>query len=283
VKVGDAEYDTAWLVDTMVLEQYRSQAVGAQLMAHAHEDTPFALSLGQTKQMREIQLRLGWAHVAPLETAQLLLRPERVLRGKLPAGIGTAAGFGLRAVTAVRGALRPRAGMEVRRIDSFGAAHDQLWKRMANTARCAVRRDASYLNWKYVAQPGQDFVRLEVHDHEQLRGVAVLMFRDPDDAYHYRRGFLVDVVAPLNDAVALDGLVRAAIETSAQERADAISCLHIGPSLTQALTAAGFRLREPERHLLVRPGGLDDATSARVLEPNGWFVTQGDSDIDRPW
>ena len=282
VKIGEAERDTAWLVDTMVLEAYRSQAVGSRLMVRAHEDLPFALSLGQTQQMRDIQLRLGWEHVAPLETAQLLIRPERVLVGKLPPGAATAAALGLRAANSVR-ALKGRASLDVRQVDRFGDEHDRLWAAMAPTVTCAVRRDASYLNWKYVTQPGQEFIRLELSAAGRVRGVAVLMVRPPDSAYRYQRAFIVDIVAPLNDAALLGRIIQASVDAARRAGADAVNCLHIGAPLTAALKRAGFRLRNPERHLLVRAAGLDDDLRGPALSGSAWFVTQGDSDIDRPW
>lgn len=46
LKIGSTARETAWLVDTMVLESHRPQAIGARLMVQAHDDLPFALSLG---------------------------------------------------------------------------------------------------------------------------------------------------------------------------------------------------------------------------------------------
>jgi acyl carrier protein/GNAT superfamily N-acetyltransferase len=59
VKIGPEVRNSAWLVDTMVLEAYRSKAVGSRIMVQAHEDLPFALSLGQTAEMREVQPRVA--------------------------------------------------------------------------------------------------------------------------------------------------------------------------------------------------------------------------------
>lgn len=276
------EHDTAWLVDTMVLEEYRSQAVGSRLMVHAHEDLPLALSLGQTETMRAIQLRLGWHQVAPLETAQFLVNPGKVLKGKLPGPLSAVAGIGLRAAAAVRGA-RGGAALDVEAVDRFGRAHDELWQRTARTLSCAVVRDASYLNWKYAEQPGQDFLRLELRRGRELVGVAVWMFREPNRAYAYRRGHLVDLVTPLDDHAQLVGVLRAACGAAAARDADALICFHVNPRLTKALRDAGFLLREPQRHLLVDPGRFQGAERATLLDPSSWFVTQGDSDIDRPW
>jgi FkbH-like protein len=283
LRIAGDERRTGWLVDTMVLPEYRDRAVGPQLMNAAHDDLPFALSLGQTEQMRSIQLRLGWKQVAPLQTAQLLIRPERVLKGKLPGPAALAAGWGLRASSALRDIARARPEVSVREIAEFGAPHSALWEAMAAGVTCAVRRDASYLNWKYVAQPGQDFLRLEILRAGELRAVAVCMFREPDDDYKYRRAFLLDLVAPLDDEPLLISSLHAVAQAVADRGADALSCLHVGARLTAALRRGGFHIREPERFLLVLPEGLDERQRTAVTSADSWFVTHGDSDIDRPW
>jgi hypothetical protein len=146
-----------------------------------------------------------------------------------------------------------------------------------------VVRDASYLNWKYVSQPGQDFLRLEILEGDAVKAVCVLMFREPDEAYRYRRAFLVDLVVPLSDGRLVGELIQTACAAAAERGADSLLCLHVGKPLTIALRDHGFALRTPERYLLVDPGPLTGPALDRVLSAESWFVTQGDSDIDRPW
>jgi hypothetical protein len=282
LKVGQQVLPTAWLVDTMVLEGYRNQALGSRLMIEAHESVPFALSLGQSPEMRQIQFKLGWQQVAALQTAQLLIRPDRVLKGKLPAPMAWAAGVGLRASTAVRDLLRDRPTAGVREVARFGETHDALWSLMAEDIACGVVRDASYLNWKYIDQPGQHFLRIELVEGDRVAAVAVCVFREPDASYQYRRAFLVDLIVPFSDESLTQRIVRAACATVAEAGADTLVCLHVGTSLGRALARAGFLRRDPERFLLVDPGAVSGATLDQVLDGGGWYVTQGDSDIDRP-
>jgi acyl carrier protein len=282
LKIGDEERPTGWLVDTMVLKEFRSQAVGSRLMVEAHDDQPFSLSLGQTAEMREIQLRLGWKQVAPLQVAQLLLRPENVLRGKAPAPAVWAASLGLRASHAVRDLLGDRRRLSVTTLDRFDDRHDRLWQEVSRDVTCAVVRDQSYLNWKYVDQPGQEFLRLEVRDGDAIVGVAIWTFRDADQHYRYRRAFLVDLVAPMGQHAVVTQIIQAACGALSHKHVDAALCHHIDRRLTEALRAAGFQMRTPERFLLVDPGSLSGADRERVLSADNWFVTQGDSDIDRP-
>ena len=283
LKVGEQCLPTGWLVETMVLDSHRGHAAGSRLMVRAHDDQPFSLSLGQTAEMREIQLRLGWKQVAPLQIAQRVVNPGQVLQGKLPKPAAWAAGLGMKASSRVRGWMDDAVTLSVRSIEHFDERHDRLWADVAPDVRCGVVRDASYLNWKYVSQPGQAFTRLEIaHDHRVV-GVAVWMVRPPDGVYRYSRAFLVDLVAPLHDEALLQQVVKAACRAIEGEGVDALLCHHISPELTRALRGAGFHLRQPERFLLVDIEGLPADLLDIVLSPAGWLVTHGDSDIDRPW
>jgi hypothetical protein len=116
-----------------------------------------------------------------------------------------------------------------------------------------------------------------------VRGIAVFALREPDAAYKYRRALLMEVVAPMSDDGVLEQMVEAAVAAAESRGADAMTCLHVGPALTRALKARGFAMRTPERVLLVDPETLRENLRQRVLDPGQWLVTQGDSDIDRPW
>jgi acyl transferase domain-containing protein/acyl carrier protein len=283
VKVGDEERQTGYLVETMVLQPYRPHAVGSRLIVSAHEEQPFSLSLGQSAEAREILFRLGWKQVGPLQIARMLVRPSNVLKGKLPAPAAWAAGLGLRASSTVRALWGERSHFTAQGVERFGARHDRLWASVSRDVSCGVVRDSSYLNWKYVDQPGQDFLRLEFVDDRGVAGVAVWMLREPDGVYRYRRAFLVDVVAPFSDAWTLQQVLLGACAVASDAGADALLCYHINDRLTQALRRCGFHLREPQRFLLLDPSPLTEAQRAQALSADAWLVTHGDSDIDRPW
>ena len=115
-----------------------------------------------------------------------------------------------------------------------------------------------------------------------VAGVLACALREPDKVYKSRRTMILDVVAPFGDIEVLTGLLNAASDALAQHSVDAVVCTHLNPGLSAALKAAGYRFREPGRHLLVLPGGLSEDARAMLSNPDHWLVTQGDSDIDRP-
>ncbi len=123
---GRAVPPTGWLVDTMVLDRIARRPSGSRLMVQAHEEQPFSLSLGQTAEMREIQLRLGWKQVAPLQIAQLVVNARAGAAGQA----AEAGGVGRRA--------RPEGDARGPRLDGrrphAGRASDRPLRRAPRSA-----------------------------------------------------------------------------------------------------------------------------------------------------
>jgi len=102
----------------------------------------------------------------------------------------TARAFSLRFVPGVR-ALEPvgvwatewrsrarQAGYDCAPIDSFGAWQDELFSRVAPSYEVLVRRDARYLNWRYVERPGFDYRLWRVTREGRPVGASVLRVVD---------------------------------------------------------------------------------------------------------
>ena len=290
VQVGAQTVPSGWFVDTVVATEHRQLGIGPQLLLAGDRGVPLALSLGQTPQMRAIALNLGWQQVAPLQRSQLLLRPANVLEGRLPAGVRHLAGGLLGGLQTLRrwqaerrSSTSVRSDAELREVERFCSRHDQLWRQAAADLSCAVVRDASFLNWKWVDQPGQQFTRLELLSGGECLGVVVLMVRQPSSAYRYRRAFISDLVVSFRQPDVVRTLLSEAINASIRLGADAVECLHIDRRLTEHLAALGFQPRPPGRVLLVHvPEDCPPEVRQRWLDPDGWFITQADSDIDRP-
>jgi hypothetical protein len=268
------------------------------LVAKAKQDLPFNLSLGQTSQMRELQYRLGWERIAPLETLVFVLRGGPVVANKFPPVVRTGAGIALTLRQRWRHwrgrqAARP---LQVREVERFGAPHDRLWERVKSGYRVAVVRDASYLNWKYVEQPGQNFLRLELvngaveagvaardRTGDDVAAVAVLAFQEPDAHYPYRRARLTEVVVRPDDGELVWALFEAIRQACRQRDAHSIVFDVINQSLVRHALAFGFERRESTRVLLVSIGDEPDQAALLARDPSNWLITRGDSDIDRPW
>jgi acyl transferase domain-containing protein len=285
LKVGSEVFDSAWFADTMVLESHRGSATGARLLMAANREFPVGLSLGQTEQMRKISLQLGSEQVAALQTFVLLLRPRRVLGDKLNRAVVEIASIGLNGRQYLKRLLSgPKdRRLAARPVDRFDARHDRLWQSVQNEYPCAVIRDASYLNWKYVTQPGQEFVRLEFLREGEVAAVAVFAVDDPGSIYRYRRALIVELVVSPSDSKLVLGVLESVRRCCAGLGVDAIVFHLINEKLEKMVRAYGFTQREPSRFLLVNPQQTSGETRRQLLSPSNWLITMGDSDIDRPW
>ena len=287
LKAGNREYLTGWFVETFVLGPIQGKAVGPMLIAKAKQDLPFNLSLGQTPQMRAIQFALGWRQVAPLSTYVFLLNPGRLLASKIRSRPLRSLATGCLSATQQCKSFLGHCHLDWTPVasesDRFGDAHDDLWERVKAHYPCAVVRNASYLNWKYVEQPGQDFIRLDIRRNGELVAAAVLLVREPDSVYRYRRGLIVDLVLPGADREIVWATLRGALMAFQRRHVDLVVLELISKPLSQAVRSFGFIARKPTRFLLVCPERLPEQTARLVLSADNWLVTLGDSDIDRPW
>jgi FkbH-like protein len=277
---------TAWCVDTMVLKSCRDKGIGPIIMMKAKEDLPFSLSLGQTNEMRSILFSLGWQQVAPLQVYVFPLRPGKMLKGKMNPLLAKTAGAGLQllAYTKNQKTRSKLLDLDVNEIDQFSERHDELWEEVKSDYKCAVVRDASYLNWKYIDQPGQTFRRFEMKQGSKVVGTAVLMFRDtgPHTPYKYRRAFIVDLVTAISDLKMVLSLLEAIRIEVIKLDYDSITFEIINKDIEKALKQFGFLKRDPGRYFLIYSSDTDENEKKNILDADNWFVTKGDSDIDRP-
>ncbi len=287
VKIGEQESNTVWFVETMTLESYRSKGVGGMVLMEAKNEVPFNLSLGQEKFMRDMQFNLGWKSIGSLGVYFYPLRSKNILRNKLPKGpVSWGAAVALSTITAMkRVGGRPSLGWkpEIHTIEQFGNQHDELWKSVCSELTCSVVRDSSFLNWKYVAQPGQNFQRLEIRKQGEVVALAIVMIKEPTEAYPYRRAFLVDLIVKPSDSEAVWAILEAVRTYSIQENVDAIIFYLSCPALHEQLLSFGFRSKEPTRFLLVSTDGLNETIAELLSTMDNWYLTMGDSDLDRPW
>ena len=285
-QLGPKEVNTAWCVDTMVLESCRKVGLGPNIMIQVKKDLPFSLSLGQTKEMRMIMEKLGWQEVAPFQTYVYPINPQQILQGKLNPILAFPVGSGMQIRQYAKrlqskSVIRP---LELKSISRFEGRHDALWLDVKKHYPCAVVRDASYLNWKYVEQPGQEFIRLELLENNNVVAVAVLMLREPGpkSAYLYRRSFIVDLIVRPDD----EGLVMSVLDRirgkCVELEVDSLIFELVNPKLEALIEKFGFLKREPTRFFWLCPEAQDEANLSLTMNPDNWLITKGDSDVDRP-
>ena len=181
----------------MVAPERQRQGLGEVLFRTWDRNVGASLGLGLSPSSHRLFQKLRWPDVGPVPClvkplTRRALPPRRVADGAEPAGVG-----GDAAVREVRRAARGRCSGEVRLIRRFDDSFTGCGTRLAPQFDLAVRRDAAYLNWKFVSPPHVRYAIAALHarrarrratsstatSHEPRGRVTLLVdfLVDPDD------------------------------------------------------------------------------------------------------
>lgn len=279
LKVGGVVHDAMWTIDMMVSPETRSRGVGPVLSRVAWASAPCLLGVEVSDAARKVFVRAGWVDlgdvplfVHPFDTAAVLDRlghplarlPKPVLDAPHRLGLGLAA------------ALVATSGLRLAEVADFPAAVDALWSSVCDEYPVIARRDRAYLRWRYVAHPHADgYRRLLLWRGDTLAGWAVIR------RFEHRglpAASLVDFLCAPRDTPALLAHV---LRVVSRWGVSALYCLHRNPRAEWAFTAVGFARRHSGWPLLVHAPTLSEAERVLLADPGAWFLTSGDSDVDR--
>ena len=170
----------------------------------------------------------------------------------------------------------PDRALGVAPVAAFGADHDALWERARAAYAMCVRRDAAYLEWKYVQCPHQRYDLWEVREGTVLRGFAVT--RD-EDYRGLRLGWIVDLFTAWDDVAARDALLAHVLAVFGGRRVARVQAFAMSAALQRSLLAHGFRPGTSPMQFCVRARAEGSEDVLRTLDR--WHVVFGDSDMDR--
>src|SRR6202521_2595998 len=179
-------------------------------------------------------------------------------------------------IVRVAARVRPlRADVEpIRRFDS---TFTELWERLADRFKLAVRRDVPYLNWKYIEPPHVRSSVAVLKRDGRSEGYAV--YRHAQEP-RGRVTWLVDFLAHTHDAIGFKTLLRWVDAEARQAGSDKIRCYAAHDGFRRVMRHSGyFQMRHP-LPLAVKINAVD-VPAAFYKETDDWHVTLGDLDKDR--
>jgi GNAT superfamily N-acetyltransferase len=208
---------------------------------------------------------------ATLGAISLWMR-HRTRGRRLPAAAGAALSVAERSYGAVTSWPRPR--LSFVDLENPGSDVDQLAEDSAAFALCIRIRDADYLRWHWLEQPGARWRIRGVRTSEgRLRGLAVL---GPRDESHGRSGWIVELLA--HDYATTRALLLDAYELLVRDGCRSVACAYHDPRPwgRRVLYRSGFRPTEGPR---LACGALSNAAGPVVENLDSWYLTCGDTDI----
>jgi GNAT superfamily N-acetyltransferase len=266
----------SWGMDVMVAPERQRQGLGEMLFRTWDRNVGASLGLGLTQSSHRLFQKLRWPEVGPLPyfvkplTRRALRRPEwSVPMNRLVSALTLP-------VVKVVARMRPLSD-EIRVIDRFDDRFTALWERLAASFDLAVCRDASYLNWKYVAPPHVRYVIAALMRDDAPAGYVVYRhLREPRGRVTLIADFLVD---PADDA-GLESLLAWVDREARQADSDKIRTFALHAGFRRVLRRSGYFQVKSTVEFVAKINGVDVAESF-YQDTGGWHVTFGDSDQDR--
>jgi hypothetical protein len=247
------------------------------LLSNAWSDNEdVALALGLTPSSYPLFKKLGFKDVGPVPFFQKIVDPKAVARrrlGQLGELAAPALDLGLR--VRMGAPPEPPRDVEVKMSHAFGPEYDALWARARASYVMSVRRDAAYLQWKYVACPHRRYDLREARRGGTLVGYAVSREQD------YRGltlGWIVDLFSDTRDEGAKDALIADILRTFREHGVARAQAYTMNAPLAADLRRHGFFPGASAVQFCVRTC-VDPQGAYEDL--GGWNLMFGDGDLDR--
>jgi GNAT superfamily N-acetyltransferase len=274
--VAGREIDATWGMDVMVAPERQRQGLGEILLRTWDRNVGASLGLGLSEASYRLFQKMRWPDVGPVPS---LVKPlsRRALRiPTWPVNLN-------RFVSAVTlpwirlvSRTRPLQG-EVQPIRHFDESFTRLWDRVAAKFSLAVRRDARYLNWKYIQTPHVRYAVGALRRDGEAAGYAVYRhLQEPQG----RVTLLVDFLADPADEQGLLTLLRWVDREARAADSDKIRTFTMHQGFRRLLRKSGYYPVKSTMEFIAKvngavvPAGFYNATEA-------WHFTLGDSDQDR--
>ena len=269
------EVDAAWGANALVAPEREREGLDEALVRTWDRHSGAALALGLSAESRALLDRLHWA---PSRVVPCLVKPLTRRAVRLP-NLPTPVNRLISAVThpfvQVVARSRPLRA-ECEPIRRFDASFTALWERLAPKFDLAVRRDAPYLNWRYIEPPHVRYAIVALKRQGDLHGYAVYRHRNEPLG---RVTMLVDLLVDPDDEAGLKTLLRWVDRVARAEDTDKVRCYMMNGAYRRVLRRNGYFNVKSTLEVAVKvnavqvPKGFYDNTEA-------WHITFGDSDQD---
>jgi hypothetical protein len=166
------------------------------------------------------------------------------------------------------------ADVEVERVSSFDERIDKFWLKASEIKNIMVIKDMKYLNWRYVAKPGNEYKIFLAKRQDEIAGFIVIKLERGVP----NRGFIVDLLTLPGEDTVTEVLTTRAVGYLKEEGAAMISCWMLRDTpYYRTLRKLGF-IRRSGPCLNARI--FDQNISKEfVTNPSNWYYVMGDDDV----
>jgi len=275
LKVGANYTNAIWILEFVILEDFRGKGLGKKLVLAAGEKYGTMVTLGINEASTRVFSSLGWKPMGHIHRYHKFLFPGSA------AGIGGQKNWlreGLNQISfpvrTAHGPGDPRYTMSRDKI--FAPELDELWERASAQWCVAVRRNHQFLAWQFLHQPNKLFDCIRIYDGARLVGYTVLFFRAGRDGGPPPKAAISDLLYDSqNQDDVIDALLGAALQLAIERKAGSLVTDVLDLRLESRLKKLGFwRIRNAPAFM-----AISSEFSAEIQDPARWYLTRADADI----
>src|SRR5918994_2211127 len=200
VSIRGLDSDGAWSSDPLVLAERQRQGLGEALLRTWDRQSGVALGAGLSDGTRFLLEKIRWPKPVWLPCLVKPLSRRALRRPSWPMPINRfVSAVTLPFVRIVARARPLREQVEI--VRRFDRDIDRLWERVAPRLDLAVRRDAAYLNWKFIEPPHVRYSVAVLRRDDEPHGYAVYRhLREPQGRVTQNVDFPVGPARPAGPA-----------------------------------------------------------------------------------
>ena len=276
LRVKGQEVQGSWGMDVMVAPERQRQGLGEVLFRTWDRNVGASLGLGLSDSSYRLFQKLNWPDIGPVPCLVKPLTRRALRRPNWPVPINRLVSALTLPIVKIVARTRPLRA-EIRLIQRFDDSFNALWDELAPKFDFAVRRDAAYLNWKFVSAPHVRYSIAMLRRDDRNIGYAVYRH------LHEPRGrvtLLVDFLADPDDEPALHTLFHWIDREARLADSDKIRTFAMHASFRRLLKRSGYFQVKSTMEFVAKVNAVD-VSPAFYENTDNWHVTLGDSDQDR--
>jgi GNAT superfamily N-acetyltransferase len=276
LSVRGKEVQGSWGMDVMVAPERQRQGLGEALFRTWDRHVGASLGLGLSDSSYQLFRKLRWPDVGPVPCFVKPLTRRALRRPEWPLGLNRLVSAVTLPFVKVVARNRPLRA-EVRLLQRFDDSFTKLWESVGAKFDMAVRRDASYLNWKYTTAPHVRYSIAALRRNDQNVGYAVYRHvLEPRG----RVTLLVDFLTDPDDLDGFSTLLGWVDREARRADSDKIRAFAFHAAYGRGLRKSGYFQMKSTMGLVVKVNAVE-VPPTFYEHTDGWHVTLGDSDQDR--
>ncbi len=271
LSLGGKEIQAAWGTDAMVAPERQRRGLGEELFRTWDRSVGAALGLGLSGASSALLKKMHFPDVAAIPGVVKPLTRRAVRMPQWPMTLNRIVSAVTLPIVRVAARVRPlRADVEP--IRRFDASFTDLWERLADRFELAVRRDAAYLNWKFIEPPHVRYSVAALKRDGRPEGYAV--YRHVQEP-RGRVTVLVDFLSDTHDEIGFKTLLRWVDAEAREAGSDKIRCYASHVGFRRIMRHSGyFQMRSNPLALAAKINAVT-VPAKFYKDTDDWHVTLG--------